>query len=81
MDISPLLTLTALTSLSLLPRLTLRLTDLRPNIRNMTRPGLTHCRIYYSGVFPLSSQVTAQCSRVAVSPHNSLDCIIVESSL
>ena len=37
MDISPLLTLTGLTSLSLLPLLTLRLTDLRPNIRNMTK--------------------------------------------
>ena len=50
-DISPLLTLTLLTSLSLLPLLTLRLTDLRPNIRNITRPGLPHCRII-SGVFP-----------------------------
>ena len=70
-DISPLLTLTLLTSLSLLPLLTLRLTERRPNIRNITRPGLSHCRII-SGVFSRSSQVAAQC--LAVSPHNSLDC-------
>ena len=40
-DISPLLTLTLLTSLSLLPLLTLRLTERRPNIRNITRPRLS----------------------------------------
>ena len=68
-DISPLLTLTLLTSLSLLPLLTLRLTERRPNIRNITR------LLYVILIFPHTAGslvITPACQELEEVSHVSL---------